>query len=158
MSSTPLLAIDSSKSVNVPVSIAKSDGSSFVNFKINTPSSETQDQGVSRSSEDATNTSSVSLETVKDSLDKLLSIPSSLPEREFNHYKVRLEKYIPEIAQDHLEAVHKCLSEIFVECADSGETKKNNAKGVIVRHMMVHGAISTWAIPLRKVIEKVQLD
>lgn len=102
--------------------------------------------------------SDVFSKSVFSDLEHLLTIPSDLPSREFSHYKVRLEKNIPELAHEHLVAVSSCLGHIFAKDSTTAEERKVNAREVIVQHTMNHVAISTWAIPLRKIIEKVQLE
>lgn len=102
--------------------------------------------------------SDVFSKSVVSDLEHLLTIPSDLPSREFSHYKVRLEKNIPELTHEHLVAVSSCLGHIFAKDSTTAEERKVNAREVIVQHTMNHVAISTWAIPLRKIIEKVQLE
>lgn len=99
---------------------------------------------------------SSTLDSVLSNLNKLLEASTELPAREFSHYKTRLEKNVPELANEHLAAIDSSLEQLFSESLPA-EERKNNAREVIVQHMMIHSAVSTWAIPLRKVIEKVQL-
>ncbi|VVT46193.1 uncharacterized protein SAPINGB_P001092 [Magnusiomyces paraingens] len=90
--------------------------------------------------------SSSSEPSILSQLEQVLSLPSTLPAREFAHYKVRLLKLVPELGPQHTIVVSQCLTIAL-------DGNKSAARTEIVKHMMVHGAISSWAIPLRKVVE-----
>ncbi|ANB15723.1 hypothetical protein AWJ20_3363 [Sugiyamaella lignohabitans] len=81
-------------------------------------------------------------------LESILSRPSTLSGREFGHYKTRLSKEIPCLTSPHIYIVTQSL--VLVEQGDIG-----NARDLLVQHSLVHNGISSWVLPLRKVIECV---
>lgn len=107
--------------------------------------------------------------SVVSKLQLVLDTPSSLPSREFSHYKVRLEKLVPDLGLVHLVVVNTCFEQILgsssststltsdSDSTEVSEDRKKTARETIIRHMMNHEAVSNWAVPLRKVIESIQL-
>lgn len=87
-------------------------------------------------------------------LANVLSFKSKLPEREFNHYKTRLQQVVPTLSSQHLDVVHDCFECVLNK--PSTETQQQ-ARQAIIDHMMAHNGVSAWATPLRKVVESMVL-
>lgn len=83
---------------------------------------------------------------VKEYIDKLLSLPSSLPEREFEHYGRKLRDSVSKMKQPHRALVLKVVD---------NSNNKEEVKQTVVRFMMTNDGTSGWAVPLRKLLENV---
>lgn len=75
-------------------------------------------------------------------LSSVLGLQSSLAPRELDHYRSRLESILPTLEPVHLTVAYNAL-----------ETKNKN---LLVEHSLVHSGISTWVLPLRRILESIQ--
>lgn len=118
---------------------------------------------ISQSSSSGANTPSsecssvASIEAIKADLDLILASNTTLPTREFTHYKTRLQKFIPGLSMEHLDVVSDCLTKALKAKDEKNSQLKQEAREIIVQHMLIHNQISSWSIPLRKVIEGLDL-
>lgn len=87
-------------------------------------------------------------------LNSVLTIESKLPEREFSHYKTRLQQLLPSLPAQHLDVVHGCFECVLNKPSTETQTQ---ARQEIIDYMMAHNGVSAWALPLRKVIESMVL-
>lgn len=85
-------------------------------------------------------------------LNAILGFESTLPDREFNHYKARLQAAVPALPSQHLEVVHSCFENVLAKPSPEAQSA---AKQEIIDHMMAHNGVSAWALPLRKVVESM---
>jgi hypothetical protein len=89
------------------------------------------------------------VEPVVQMLERILAKESTLPPRELGHYKDRLLKTVPSLEEAHLSVVYQSLK-AAIDGDDCGEARDN-----LVQHSLVHNGISSWVLPLRRVIEGV---
>ncbi|KAG5366388.1 hypothetical protein CJU89_0812 [Yarrowia sp. B02] len=82
-------------------------------------------------------------------MEVVLKKGSALPEREFDHYCVKLRKLLPALDQESRDIASHALV-----LADEG--KGSNAKELLVQFMLRQSGSSSWAMPLRKVVENVK--
>ncbi|KAK9376303.1 uncharacterized protein V1513DRAFT_423781 [Lipomyces chichibuensis] len=79
-------------------------------------------------------------------LEKLLSLKSSLPDRELQHYSIKLRRTVLSLSQPHLFALDSILQLVVSQC------DKNSAKDELVRFMMLESGVASWGTGLRRVI------
>lgn len=106
-----------------------------------------EELGVLGGSEKSTCVSPVVVLTL---FDRILRFPTTLCDREFDQYKTRMQNTIPELDSVHLEAIYKCFEQVL------GSHKKE-ARETVIQHSLYHMGISSWILPLRKLIESVQV-
>uniref|UniRef100_A0A060T4C3 ARAD1C03344p n=1 Tax=Blastobotrys adeninivorans TaxID=409370 RepID=A0A060T4C3_BLAAD len=75
-------------------------------------------------------------------LSSVLGLESSLAPKELDHYRSRLESILPTLEPVHLSVAYNAL-----------ETKNKN---LLVEHSLVHSGISTWVLPLRRILESIK--
>lgn len=92
----------------------------------------------------------VTPDLISHQLQQVLSIKSTLPDREFKHYKSRLETNLPKLPMDQMTIISKCLESVLVD-----SDNQQNVKQDIIDFMMHHNGVSIWALPLRKVVESL---
>lgn len=97
-------------------------------------------------SEIETNVSEADLVT---QMETVLKKDSGLPGREFDHYCVKLRKLLPGLDQESRDVASHALV-----LADEG--KGGNAKELLVQFMLRQSGSSSWAMPLRKVVESAR--
>ncbi|CAG80255.2 hypothetical protein B0I72DRAFT_134925 [Yarrowia lipolytica] len=82
-------------------------------------------------------------------MEKVLKKDNGLPEREFDHYCVKLRKLLPGLDQECRDIASHALV-----LADEG--KGSTAKELLVQFMLRQSGSSSWAMPLRKVVENTK--
>lgn len=108
----------------------------------------------STEAEDNAERSEATPESTSHLLASVLNFKSKLPDREFSHYKTRLQQVVPTLPSQHLDVVHGCFECVLNK--PSTETQQQ-ARQAIIDHMMSHNGVSAWATPLRKVVESMVL-
>lgn len=81
-------------------------------------------------------------------MESLLARPSNLATREFDHYCTKLRKQVPGLQQESRDIAYHAL-----ELASDGDAAR--AKELLVQYMLRQSGSSSWAMPLRKVVENV---
>lgn len=92
---------------------------------------------------------SVSLDQISVLLEQVISRSSTLSGRELGHYKQRLLKTLPGLDQQHLLCIHSACSAILYQ------SDVAVAREVVVQHSLYHSGVSSWTLPLRRVVESV---
>ncbi|GMM34470.1 hypothetical protein DASC09_017950 [Saccharomycopsis crataegensis] len=85
--------------------------------------------------------------------DSLLGIPNKLNRREFAHYSKKLKVGLSAAleAPQNKDLVSKVVNDIL-------QLKNiDEAKSLIVNFMLVYPGVSGWALPLRKVVENIDV-
>ncbi|KAI5950327.1 hypothetical protein KGF54_005144 [Candida jiufengensis] len=88
---------------------------------------------------------------VLDKLEKIFTLKINLPERELNHYSLKLQNTISTLNQDHLSFVNKVFDEIL-----GHDVNSNQLKSEIVEYMMHNDGVSSWCSPLKKVVSSIE--
>ena len=107
----------------------------------------------SSNNSEITNIQTVTLEETENLLAQVFQIKSKLLEKEFNHYKLRLDKNLPTLPPTHLELVFNVLE--FTLLDRTLPENQQLARQHIVDYMVNHNGISGWALPLRKIVESM---
>lgn len=87
----------------------------------------------------------VSDKHVTEQLDKLFAMPTSLPDREFSHYKNKLRAAVDKGLQPRAKQL------IVDSTANLQQTEA--AKNEIIRFMLQNDGATVWCTPLRKLLE-----
>lgn len=82
-------------------------------------------------------------------METVLNKPSALPAREFDHYCVKLRKLVPGLDPESRDVASHAL----VLATDGNGAQ---AKDLLVQFMLRQSGSSSWAMPLRKVVENVE--
>lgn len=82
-------------------------------------------------------------------MEAVLKKDSGLPGREFDHYCVKLRKLLPGLDQESRDVASHAL--VLAQ-----EGKGANAKELLVQFMLRQSGSSSWAMPLRKVVESTK--
>jgi hypothetical protein len=85
---------------------------------------------------------------------KLLAMPTSLPEREFTHYKAKLTTNLPR----DLPLVQTWLIALHESAKDAVKVKQQEVRQQVIDYMLHHNGVSIWALPLRKVVESLVIS
>ncbi|KAK9487240.1 hypothetical protein V1527DRAFT_460999 [Lipomyces starkeyi] len=85
-------------------------------------------------------------------LEKLLSLKSALPDRELQHYSIKLRTAVLSLSQAHLLALDSILRLVVSQC------DKNSAKDELVRFMMLESGVASWGTGLRRIIEGCEVS
>ncbi|ONH68166.1 hypothetical protein BON22_1823 [Cyberlindnera fabianii] len=88
-------------------------------------------------------------EQLQQSIETLFSLPTTLPEREFEHYSRKLRDSMGKIKPEHAA---------FVVSSIDNYKNKDETKKSVVQFMMTNDGTSTWGVPLRKILESVKLE
>jgi len=102
---------------------------------------------ISSSSESCANSQDV--ESIKSALKELVARPSSLSSGEIDNAIQRIEKALPDLIQEHIVTVHRALNLAPVD--------KIQARNVLVNHSLQHSNVTSWCVPLRRLIEQQKL-
>lgn len=140
-STSTLVSNTSTTSINGPTPLPKPPSMSFLKKSESNAS-------VNKIAEPSN--SSISNEELLEKLKKILSLENSLPEREFNHYEKRLvDQFTKGLSNESQKAA----------VAQSLENYKNKdqVKNNLIKFMLVNDGVSTWCIPLRKVLENIKI-
>ncbi|KAA8903390.1 hypothetical protein TRICI_005680 [Trichomonascus ciferrii] len=84
----------------------------------------------------------VGLDEVMSALGGVLGLDTSLPSREVAHYRTKLERVLPTVDPVHYPVMHDALT--------------TRQKDTLVSYSLVHNGVSSWVLPLRKIIESVK--
>ncbi|KAF5095353.1 hypothetical protein D0Z00_003181 [Geotrichum galactomycetum] len=121
-----------------------------------TPASKSSTTTTGASNTAASDESNENKVDLKDSIDaqlaKLLAMPTSLPAREFTHYKAKLTTNLPRdlpLVQAWLSALDEC---------DADKAKQQEVRQQVIDYMLHHNGVSIWALPLRKVVESLVIS
>ncbi|KAG5357575.1 hypothetical protein CJU90_6415 [Yarrowia sp. C11] len=152
-SSTSLTGSSASVSANTSVTNLSSTGSLPPPPPMGVPrsrkaSGETKARASIEPEEHAIQTD-VSEADLLEQMEKVLKKDSGLPEREFDHYCVKLRKLLPGLDQESRDIASHALV-----LADEG--KGSTAKEILVQFMLRQSGSSSWAMPLRKVVENTK--
>lgn len=96
-------------------------------------------------------TCNVSSDQISQLLEQVISRPSKLSGRELGHYKQRLLKSLPGLELQHLLCIHSACSAIL------DESNVASARELVVQHSLYHSGVSSWTLPLRRVVESVSV-
>ncbi|KAF5098148.1 hypothetical protein DV451_003504 [Geotrichum candidum] len=104
---------------------------------------------------DGSTESEVDLKDLIDAqLVKLLTMPTSLPDREFTHYKAKLTTNLPR----DLHLVQAWLSALDESTNEGAKEKQQEVRQQVIDYMLHHNGVSIWALPLRKVVESLVIS
>lgn len=84
----------------------------------------------------------INLDQIFTQLNEVCELDTSLPSREANHYKMKLEKILPTIEQEHYLVIFNSL--------------ESREKEELVNYSLLHNGVSSWVLPLRKIIESIK--
>ncbi|KAI5956686.1 hypothetical protein KGF57_003406 [Candida theae] len=90
-------------------------------------------------------------EELQDQLTKVFGLQLSLPERERDHYKNKLQSQIHVVNQQHLPFIETVFRELL-----GNEPNSSKLKSDVVDYMMNHDGVSAWCSPLKKIVSSVQ--
>ncbi|KAK9355926.1 hypothetical protein V1523DRAFT_403912 [Lipomyces doorenjongii] len=96
--------------------------------------------------------SDLTAEEVLRLLDQLLSLKSALPDRELQHYSIKLRAAVLSLSQAHLFALDSILRLVISQC------DKNSAKDELVRFMMLESGVASWGTGLRRIIDGCEVS
>lgn len=94
--------------------------------------------------------STISNQDLLDKLKQILSLENSLPEREFNHYEKRL-------IDQFTKGLNNDSQKTTVSQSLENYQNKEQVKNDLIKFMMVNDGVSTWCIPLRKILENIKI-
>lgn len=89
-------------------------------------------------------------EELLDKLKEILKLETSLQEREFKHYEKRLVDHLNKGLNNES---HKKVLYSSLENYQNKEQVKND----LIKFMLVNDGVSTWCLPLRKILENVKM-
>jgi len=93
----------------------------------------------------------VSNDKLLSKLKQILEIKSTLPEREFKHYEKRLlDRFTNGLDNES----HK---KVVLNALENFENK-DQVKNDLIKFMLANDGVSTWCLPLRKVLENIQVQ
>lgn len=81
---------------------------------------------------------------------EILSLETCLQDREFKHYEKRL---IDQFTKGLTNDSHKAVVLASLENYQNKEQTKND----LMKFMLVNDGVSTWCLPLRKILENIKL-
>lgn len=152
-SNTSLGGSSASVSANTSVTNLSSTGSLPPPPPIGVPRSRKASGEIKRPSAEPEETHAIETDVSEADLvaqmEKVLKKDSGLPEREFDHYCVKLRKLLPALDQESRDIASHALV-----LADEG--KGSNAKELLVQFMLRQSGSSSWAMPLRKIVENTK--
>lgn len=94
--------------------------------------------------------SKISNEDLLGKLTEILSLKTCLQDREFKHYEKRL---IDQFTKGLTNDSHKAVVLASLENYQNKEQTKND----LMKFMLVNDGVSTWCLPLRKILENIKL-
>lgn len=96
----------------------------------------------------------VTLDSTTELVSRALATPTRLSAQELAHYKSRLESNLPKLGDVHLVLISETLDAVLTH---QNKATQHAARNLVVEHMMKHSGTSAWALPLRKVVESIDL-
>lgn len=96
----------------------------------------------------------VTLASTQSLVTQALSNPTKLSAAEVALCKQRLDINMPKLAHMHLVLISETLDAVLTQA--TVETQQA-ARELIIERMMKHTGISAWAVPLRKVVESLEI-
>lgn len=84
----------------------------------------------------------ISLDQVLNELNTVFGLETTLPSREAAHYRTKLERVIPTVDRAHYAVILNALT--------------THTKDELVSYSLAHNGVSSWVLPLRKIIESIK--
>ncbi|KAL6450434.1 hypothetical protein SBY92_004640 [Candida maltosa Xu316] len=92
----------------------------------------------------------IATQDVADLIHKVFALDISLPERELNHYQIKLINNVEKMTPPSSDLIF-----IYHNQNDETPAVKNELKNQIVEYMMVHEGVSSWCSALKKIVSKL---
>lgn len=86
-------------------------------------------------------------------LDTLLQLPTRLSTKEFEHYKKKVTDAVPNLSSSEQEF----LNGVIARTGTISEQEIVALKNDILNYAMTNSNVSGWCIPLKKIIENIQI-
>lgn len=82
----------------------------------------------------------------------------SLPASELRHHETRLLRILPCLAPVHLDLIYSAVETVLGGGSEQvSEFKRQEARRLVVDHMVQHNGVSVWALSLRRIVESLTL-
>ncbi|CCH45093.1 hypothetical protein BN7_4671 [Wickerhamomyces ciferrii] len=99
---------------------------------------------------DQPTTESISDEELLKLVEKIIKLPNSLPEREFNHYSKR-------ILDNFQKGINNEQYKLIIYKNLQNYSNKEQVKNELIKFILSNDGVSTWCLPLRKVLENIKI-